>query len=141
MSTTVYPILGHPTIYLTEDHKEIAIRPMLPTGREALLDFFRSIPQKDRFYLEEDVTSPQVIAGWAANLDYSRALPLPAIMDGKVVSHGTLHRSQAMARSHVGELPIVVEPAYRQIGLGRRLIREMLDLGVKMALPGPFSGW
>jgi L-amino acid N-acyltransferase YncA len=134
MSTTVYPIPGYPTVYLTEDHKEITIRPMLPTDQEALLDFFRRIPQEDRFYLKEDVTSPQVIAGWAGNLDYSRALPLLAIMDGKIVGDGTLHHRRAGSRRHIGEVRIVVDPQYRNRGVGRGLLHKLIDIAQDKAI-------
>jgi len=127
-TTTVYPIPGYPTVYLTEDHQDITIRPMVPTDKDALLDFFRRIPQEDRFYLKEDVTSPAVIQRWAENLDYSRALPLLAIMDGKIVGDGTLHHRRAGARRHIGEVRVVVDPAYRNRGVGRGLLRKLMEI-------------
>jgi hypothetical protein len=30
--TTIYPIPGYPTVYLTEDGEPMTIRPMLPTN-------------------------------------------------------------------------------------------------------------
>jgi L-amino acid N-acyltransferase YncA len=128
MTTTVYPIPGFPTVYLTEDNKDMTIRPMLPTDKDALLDFFRRVPQMDRFYLKEDVTSPRVIERWAESLDYSRVLPLLAIMDGKVVGDGTLHHRRAGARRHIGEVRIVVDPEYRNRGVGRGLLHKLVDI-------------
>ena len=128
MATTVYPLPGYPTVYLTEDSQQITIRPMAPSDEKGLLDFFRRIPQEDRFYLKEDVTSPEVIHRWAENLDYSRALPLLAIMDGKIVADGTLHHLRAGARRHIGEVRVVVDPAYRNRGVGRGLLNKLVDL-------------
>lgn len=128
MATTVYPIPGYPTVYLTEDNKDITIRPMVISDQEGLLDFFRRIPQEDRFYLKEDVTSPKVINNWAANLDYSRALPLLAIMDGKIVGDGTLHHRRAGARRHIGEVRVVVDPEYRNRGVGRGLLHKLIEI-------------
>jgi len=128
MATTVYPLPGYPTVYLTEDSQQITIRPMAPSDEKGLLDFFRRIPQEDRFYLKEDVTSPEVIHRWAENLDYSRALPLLAIMDGKIVADGTLHHRRAGARRHIGEVRVVVDPAYRNRGVGRGLLNKLVDL-------------
>jgi L-amino acid N-acyltransferase YncA len=128
MTTTVYPIPGFPTVYLTEDNKDITIRPMLPTDKDALLDFFRRVPQIDRFYLKEDVTLPRVIERWAESLDYSRVLPLLAIMDGKIVGDGTLHHRRAGARRHIGEVRIVVDPGYRNRGVGRGLLHKLVEI-------------
>ena len=127
-TTTVYPVPGYPTVHLTEDGVQMTIRPMLPTDEEALLDFFRRIPEEDRFYLKEDVTSPKVIKRWAESLDYSRALPLLAIMDDKIVGDGTLHHRRAGARRHIGEVRIVVDPEYRNRGVGRGLLYKLIDI-------------
>lgn len=128
MTTVVYPIPGYPTIHLTEDSQQITIRPMVPGDEKGLLDFFRRIPQEDRFFLKEDVTSPQVIQRWAETLDYSRALPLLAIMEGKIVGDGTLHHRRAGARRHIGEVRVVVDPAYRNRGVGRGLLHQLVEI-------------
>jgi L-amino acid N-acyltransferase YncA len=128
MATIVYPIPGYPTVHLTEDGQQITIRPMVAGDEKGLLDFFRRIPQEDRFFLKEDVTSPQVIQRWAESLDYSRALPLLAIMDGKIVGDGTLHHRRAGARRHIGEVRVVVDPAYRNRGVGRGLLHNLVEV-------------
>lgn len=126
--TTIYPVPGYPTVYLTEDNAQMTIRPMVPTDEKELLEFFRRIPQEDRFYLKEDVTNPKVIQRWAQTLDYSRALPLLAFLDGKIVGDGTLHYRRAGARQHVGEVRVVVDPEYRNRGVGRGLLHKLIDL-------------
>src|SRR5512145_2776296 len=105
--TTIYPIPGYPTVYLTTDGAQMTIRPMVPEDQDALLDFFRSIPEEDRFYLKDDVTDPKTIERWARTLDYSRALPLLALLDGKIVGNGILHHRRAGARRHLGEVRVV----------------------------------
>jgi L-amino acid N-acyltransferase YncA len=128
MATTVYPLPGFPAVYLTEDSQQITIRPMVPGDEQGLLDFFRRIPPEDRFYLKEDVTFPQVIKRWAESLDYSRALPLLAVMDDKIVGDGTLHHRRAGARRHIGEVRVVVDPAYRHRAVGRGLLHKLIDI-------------
>ncbi len=126
--TTIYPVPGYPTVYLTEDSAPMTIRPMVPSDEDGLLEFFRRIPQEDRFYLKEDVTDPKVINRWAETLDYSRALPLLAFLDGKIVGDGTLHYRRARARQHIGEMRVVVDPDYRNRGVGRGLLQQLIDL-------------
>jgi L-amino acid N-acyltransferase YncA len=127
-TTTVYSIPGYPTIYLTEDRVQMTIRPMVPEDKDALLDFFRRIPEPDRFALKEDVTDPKIMDRWAMTLDYSRVVPLLAILDGKIVGDGTLHHRRAGARQHIGEVRVLVDPAYRNRGVGRGLLQKLIEL-------------
>jgi L-amino acid N-acyltransferase YncA len=127
-TTTTYPIPGYPTVYLTTDGAQMTMRPMVPQDQDALLEFFPSIPPEDRFYLKEDVTDPNIIARWVQTLDYSRALPLLAFLDGRIVGDGTLHHRRAGARQHIGEVRVVVHPAYRNRGVGRGLLHKLIDI-------------
>ena len=126
--TTIYPIPGYPTVYLTTDGAQMTMRPMVPEDKDALLDFFRRIPPEDRFYLKDDVTDPKILERWAQTLDYSRVLPLLAFLDGKIVGDGTLHHRRAGARQHIGEVRIVVDPAYRNRGVGRGLLHKLIEI-------------
>lgn len=72
-----YQMASYPKKLTLRDGRDVVIKPMLPGDREALLAFFRQIPGDDRYYLKEDVTSPEVIERWAAALDYHRAFKAP----------------------------------------------------------------
>jgi L-amino acid N-acyltransferase YncA len=132
--TSLPDIQVYPKTILLRDGCQAVIRPLAAEDASPLLKFFQRIPEDERYYLKEDVTSPEVIQDWCFNIDLARVVPIVALVGDEIVADATLHRSRAMARSQVGELRIVVDPAYREIGLGRRLIREMLDLGVEMGL-------
>ncbi len=127
-TTTVYPIQGYPTLYLTEDRVQMTIRPMVPEDKDDVLAFFCRIPQADRFNLKEDVTAPKVIDRWAQTLDYSRVLPLLALLDDKIVGNGILHHRRAGARQHIGEVRVVVDPSYRNRGVGRGLLHKLVEI-------------
>jgi len=127
-TTTVYPMPGYPAVYLTQDGEQMTIRPMVPEDQDGLLDFFRRLSEADRFDLKEDVSNPKIIERWALTLDYSRVLPLLAILDGKIVGNGTLHHRRAGARQHVGEVRVTVDPAYRNRGVGRGLLHKLIDI-------------
>lgn len=92
MAAVVYPVQGYPAIQAIEGGDEVTIRPMVPEDRDRLLEFFRRIPEEERFYLKEDVTSARVIQRWADDLDYSRTLPLLAFKGERVVADATLHQ-------------------------------------------------
>jgi hypothetical protein len=38
-TVTVYPVPGYPTVYLTEDHEQITIRPMVPQTKRLCWTF------------------------------------------------------------------------------------------------------
>lgn len=117
-----------------EDGSDYTFRPLAKEDKIMLARFFQSISEEDRFYLKENVTAPEVIQGWVDNMDYERAVPIVAIADGRIVADATLHRSRTPARRHVGELRVVVHPDYRGVGLGARMIQELIDLGRALEL-------
>ncbi len=124
----VYEMTAYPKT-LDIGGESITVMPLKPEHEAALLDFFLRVSEEDRYYLKENVTSPQVIERWVSDLDYDRALPLLAINeDGQIVADGTLHRSRAGARRHIGEVRIVVDPAYRQHGIGSALVSELAEI-------------
>ena len=88
-----YPV--HMTL---RDGTEMSIRPLEGGNKVPLLQFFQRIPEEDRFYLKENVTAPEVIHEWTEHMDLERAVPLVALVDGKIVADATLHRSRAPAK-------------------------------------------
>lgn len=135
MTTTTLPeIESYPKTILLKDETQVVLRPLTAVDQAGLLDLFQRLPEEERVYLKEDVTSPLVVQSWITDLDFSRAIPMVALFEGNIIADATLHRSRALARSHIGEIRIVVDPAFREIGLGRRLIRELLDIAVTLGL-------
>jgi len=126
--TVTYPLTGYPAQVLAYDGQKVTIRSLEPRDKEALLEFFRRIPEEDRAYLKEDVTSPEVIKEWTENIDFRRVLPLIALKDRRIIGDGTLHRRRPLARRHVGEVRVVVDPEFRNQGIGRMLLRRLLEL-------------
>ena len=119
---------AYPKIIMLRDCTKVELRPLEEGDKVRLLHFFENIPEADRYYLKENVTAPEVIRTWTTTIDFDWVIPIVAVADA------TLHRSRAPARQHVGELRIVVAPDYREGGLGRRLIRELLDIAIELGL-------
>ncbi|MBI2867069.1 MAG: GNAT family N-acetyltransferase, partial [Chloroflexi bacterium] len=121
----IYKLSAYPKEVALRDGTKVTLKPMTKDEADGLLAFFSKVPAEERHYLKEDVTSPKIIHRWAEELDYDRALPLLAWVKGKVIADGVLMRSRAGARRHVGEIRIVVDPAYRAKGLGTILMHEL----------------
>jgi GNAT superfamily N-acetyltransferase len=128
MTTATYTIGAYPKEVVLRDGGKVALRPLENGDERALLDFFLGIPEDERFFLKEDVTAPEVVERWVRERDYARALPLLAFDGATVVADAVLIRRRGNSRSHIGELRVVVAPAYRERGLGTTLIRELCDV-------------
>ncbi len=124
----IYAIAAYPKETCLRDGSKVTIRPLRAGDEETLLNFFLGIPEDERYFLKDDVTSPAVIAAWIEHLDYNRALPLVAMADSRIVAEAVLVRRRGSARSHIGEIRIVVAPEYRNRGLGTQLIRELCEI-------------
>lgn len=129
MSTAhTYRLSAYPKETSLRDGTSVTLKPMTTEDGDSLLQFFLRVPEEDRYYLKEDVTSPKVIERWAQELDYDRALPLLAWVDGRVVADASLHRTRTVAHRHVGEVRLVVDPEFRNRGLGTALMHEVAEI-------------
>lgn len=134
VETETYNLAAFPLELTLLDDTLVVIRPMTPEDEEGLLAFFQALPEEERFFMKEDVASSLVVRRWVRELDYNRALPLLALVDGDVVAEATLMRSRAAARRHVGELCVQVHPDYRSLGLGTVLMHHLMVLANKVGL-------
>lgn len=128
MNNEAVSIDGFPKALTLEDGTPVTIRPLEPADAEALVAFFRTVPPGERYWLREDVSDPEVVHRWVADLDYDRVLPLIAERDEAIVADATLHRRGYGARHYLGELRLVVSPAYRSRGLGYALLAELTGI-------------
>jgi RimJ/RimL family protein N-acetyltransferase len=112
----------------------VALRPMVREDEHELLAFFRRLPPEDRLFLKDDVTDLKVIHSWAENLDYNRVIPILALDQSQIIGDATLHRTRYGWSTHVGEIRLVADPAYRRQRLGRILSREIFFLALVLKL-------
>lgn len=129
-----YKLEAFPRTVTLRDGSTIELRPMTAGDAKKVLDFFLEVPEDERYFLKDDVTSARVIDGWAAHLDYDRALPLLAWRDGRVVGDAVLVRSRVGARRHIGEIRVVVLPECRNQGLGSIMVRQLCDIAADAEL-------
>jgi len=134
VTSQTYKLTDYPKEITLRDGARVVLKPMTHSDADALLHFFNRVPPEDWYYLKEEVTSPKVIQRWAAELDYDRALPLLAWVNERVVADASLHRTRSLARHHVGEIRVVVEPEYRNRGLGSALMRELAGVATRRGL-------
>jgi len=125
---------AYPKDVRLRDDSEALLRPLAQGDEDRLLAFFQLIPEAERFFLKDDVTSPAVIKGWVR--DTKRAFALVAEASGRIVGEAALVRRRGKARSHLADVRIVVAEDVRNRGLGTALLSELCDIARASALNG-----
>jgi ribosomal protein S18 acetylase RimI-like enzyme len=110
----------------------VSIVPLSAEHGDALVRFFRDLPDGDRTFIKEDVRDPATVRAWAAE-------PAGSHRWVAVDDHGAVLGYVAVLplagwSDHVGEVRLVVAPSARGTGLGRDLARHALVQAVETGL-------
>jgi RimJ/RimL family protein N-acetyltransferase len=113
----------------------IDIARMTPADRAALVALVETLHPHDLLFVPRDISHPKVIDAWIRSLASGELSSLVA-RDGDEMVGCTAVVSDPLSWSrHVGELRVLLSPAWRGKGLGRALIQECfaqaLELGLK----------
>jgi ribosomal protein S18 acetylase RimI-like enzyme len=105
--------------------------PLSPDHCDALLRFFRALPEGDRTFIKEDVTDPDLVRAWTSGEARGHRW---VVLDGEDVAGYVAVIPLAGWSDHVGEVRLVVAPGRRGSGLGRTLARHALVAAVDAGL-------
>jgi ribosomal protein S18 acetylase RimI-like enzyme len=106
--------------------------PLSAEHADALVAFFRALPDGDRTFIKEDVTDPATVRAWVA--DPAGGSRWVAVADDGAVRGYVAVLPLSGWSDHVGEVRLVVAPASRGTGLGRDLARHALAQAVEAGL-------
>lgn len=110
------------------DDQELCVRPMTPADAGALLSLFRSLPPEDLLFLRRDVTEELGVEAWARDVADGKVITMLAeTTEGEVVGEASLRPSDVPWTRHVAEVRVITAPQMRRRGLGRRLLREIME--------------
>jgi len=116
-----------------KDGAYVLLRPMNGGDEKNLLEFYSAVSDDDLRYFRHYVKDPAVIQGWCEQLDYSKVLPMLALVKDHVVGSASLHFFEGPKR-HVGEVRLFLAKDYRKRGLGMKMIKALIDLARKQGL-------
>ena len=114
--------------------QEVEIRVMGGEDRANVLDFARALPEQDLLFLRLDITEPDIVDAWLANISNGATFSLSAYAEGDFVGYATVERNPARWTRRVGEIRVNVAPSLRSHGLGRSLTSQIFDIARAMGL-------
>jgi len=114
--------------------RQITLRLMQPSDRDALLSFARSLPADDLLFLSVDITEPEAVDAWTRDLQTNRAVTIFAETNGKLLGHGTLIRNNLTWTRHLGEIQLLISPDARGLGLGNLMASEIFHVAEEYGL-------
>lgn len=118
----------YPRAIKLKDGSEVLVRFMVPADQDRLLELFKGIPEEERVFLRENMAKPEAIANRVRALERGRLIALVVEAGGRIVGDATLQRRPTHWLHHVAEVHVVVDTAYRRLGLAHNLLYELFDL-------------
>ncbi|MFT4195549.1 GNAT family N-acetyltransferase [Ottowia sp.] len=117
------------------DGRAIEIARMTSADRDALAALVATLPEHDLLFLRRDISHPKVLDAWMRSLDAGEMTSLVAWSGKDMVACTAIFTDELSWSRHVGELRVLLSPAWRGRGLGRVMMQECfgqaLDMGLK----------
>ena len=107
------------------DGKNVTLRLLTADDKKVVLDFARSLPEDDLLFLSFDITDEDFINAWAKRVESEKWHTILVEIDGKLVGHGSLMRTDQVWSRHLGEIILLLSPEVRGKGLGNILAGEI----------------
>ncbi len=125
---------GFPKKVRLKDGSIVTLRLQEGNDAGALLAFYRSLPEEDRIFLDDDCTARTWADRFIQRSDFDRIIPIVAGEGEEVFGHAWLIRDHYGWMAHVGELRMAIARAHQRQGLGSAMIRELLRIATDLGL-------
>lgn len=116
------------------DGRGLALRIVGAGDRAAILEFARNLPEQDLLFLRVDITRPEAVDHWLANVAEGTTVSIIAYDGDRMAGYATVDRTPARWTRRVGELRLTVGQDYRGQGLGRHLSAKIFDIAKSLGL-------
>jgi len=119
---------GFPQHVSMRDGSPVTLRGFEPRDGEALLEFYRALPEADRLVMRDDVTRPEWLDRFNQNIASGESTSLLAEAGGAIVGEATLYRPRYGWTAHVSEIRVNVAASHRRHGVGAALARALVQV-------------
>ncbi|MBN1304654.1 MAG: GNAT family N-acetyltransferase [Anaerolineales bacterium] len=116
-----------------KDGTYILLRAMTPPDKDGLIDMFSAVNQDDLRYMRHNVNDNKLIQRWCDELDYTKVLPILALVKDRIVGNASLHYSDGAER-HIAEVRIFLTKDFRKRGLGMKMLKALIDVARKQGV-------
>ena len=106
------------------DGAAIAVHPPARANMPALARFAAIMPPHDLLFLARDIREHRVLEAWIAAVETGEVDSLVALTGGEIVATTASVCDRLSWSRHVTEIRLLVAPAFRNKGLGRRLLER-----------------
>ena len=115
--------------FTLKNGKRMMFRFLTEQDRQGLIRLFQEAPEEDTRFLKQNVKNENVVNYWIDHINYPKVLPLLAVdlENNQIVAHATLQRGKYSSK-HIGEIRIFVSRAYRGLGMGSQMLKELIHL-------------
>jgi len=124
----------YPKEVVLTDGRELTLRPIEETDKDAILAFYDRIPPDETWFYKDDPSDPDVVRRWVDAIRSGEALSVLALDGDQVAAHAALLLRRRGGRRHVGRLRIRIAPDYRGKRLGNWLLFDMIRRAMDLDL-------
>ncbi|MBN1222318.1 MAG: GNAT family N-acetyltransferase [Candidatus Aminicenantes bacterium] len=111
-----------------KDGTQVVVRSLTLKDLDKIMEFYRSIPDKDRRYLRVDVLNKDVVKHRIDLTKEGQIVRLVALHEDEIIADGTLEFSVEEWKKHQAELRVNVAKPFKHKGLGTIMLRELYSL-------------
>lgn len=127
-------VKDYPKEVILKDGTGVTLRPIRSGDEGALFDMFRHFSEDELWFLNHDVSDPQLINEWIKDLDLNRMISIVAELSDRIIANAALMMKNYGAKSHIGKIRISVDPAFRVKRLGTWMLLDIVNLAMAVGL-------
>ncbi|EFK06728.1 conserved hypothetical protein [delta proteobacterium NaphS2] len=124
----------YPKEVILKDGTGVTLRPLAEGDQDALFRLFHRFPKEELWFLNHDVSNPELMDRWVRNSDGRRVVSIVALLERRVIANAVLMMKDYGAKKHVGKIRIAVDPAMREKRLGTWMLLDLINLAVAIGL-------
>lgn len=115
-----------------KNQKRVMLRFLNEGDRQDLIALFQEAPDEDIRFCKHDLKDLALLNHWLDHIKSPRLIPLAAVdlENNRLIAAATLLRGKH-AVSHIGEIKLFIAQPFRNLGLGSKILDELLLLAAQ----------